>query len=114
MKITHRTITAATSTAKIPAPLDKYFRIISDAELEQLTGMNAQEALEETSVEGTPGYNIKHLAWVAPIAKYEDALSDQGFGTVELVDEEGDVYLAFQVHDRVYAVDEDEVADALS
>ena len=114
MKILHRKITSATSVIKVPAPLSKYFYIIDDIELKELTGMDANEAFESSSAEGTPGYNVKHLAWVAPKAEYEEALADQGYGTLELLDEEGDIFIGNLVHDRIYNIDEAEIEDILS
>lgn len=110
MKITHRSITAATASAKIPSPLDQYYRIISDAEFTEMTGE------EDTSsiVEDIPGYEVEHIAWVAPKPEYDEALSDAGLGIMELVKEGNRIFIGYVVHDRIYSVDEDEVFDIVN
>ena len=101
MKITHRSITAATIPAKIPSPFDQYYRIISNAEFTEMTGE------EDTSsiVEDIPGYEVEHIAWVAPKPEYDEALSDAGIWIMELCKEGNDEFIGYVAGDRIYSLD---------
>lgn len=98
MKITHRKITASTSSVSVPTPYDKYYTTISDEEFEYETGMPATPYL----VEEIDGYNIEHLAYVKAKPEYEDALGTDGHEYAELVREGDEVFVAYVSGDKVY------------
>ena len=104
MRIIHKKITAATEVAKltIPAPFSQFYRIVADAEVEDL-GWD----IDGSPVEEAEGYALKHLSWVLPKEEYEDELADNGLDLVELVQDtdNDDIFLAYVVGDRVYAVE---------
>ena len=119
MKILHRKVNASSDIVEIPAdiveipaPLDKYYDIATDAEMYEITGMNAEE-LMDTSAEDTPGYNVKHVAWVIAKPEYEEVLANSGLDGPELLDEDGRLFVGYQVRDRIYSVTEDDVLEAL-
>ncbi len=108
MKITHRKINAASEVARIPAPLDRYYTIISDEDLVDLTGYDDTSSI----VEEIPGYDIEHIAWVSAKPKYFDQLADQNIDILELVREGNKLFLAYGIRDRVYSVDESDIRRA--
>lgn len=110
MKITVKKIEAATEVAKIPSPLDEYYRIISDEEFKEMVGDDDTSSI----VESIPGYDVEHLAWVAPKPEYDEALSDAGLWIMELVKEGNRIFIGYVVHDRIYSVDADEIFDIVS
>lgn len=112
MKITHRKITASTSSLQIPAPFDQYYDIVSDAEINEYTGYIPEEG-ELSPCEDCEGYEAKHLSWVIAKPEYRDALANLGLDVVELISEGRDTMLAYVVGDRIFAVDEEDMADAL-
>lgn len=101
MKIIKKKITASTDVVKIPAPLNKYYDIISDEEFEEMTGADPLPYIcEEIS-----GYDAKHLAYVIAKPEYEEQLANNGIDIVELVSEAGHApFLGYVVYDRLYAV----------
>ena len=108
MKISYRKVTAATETAKIPAPFDKYYRIISDEEFKEMTGDDDTSSI----VEDIPGYTVKHLAWVAPKPEYDEALSNEGLWIMELVEDGDRTFIGYVVGDRVYMLDMSDIYNA--
>lgn len=112
MKITRKKITASTSSLKIPAPFDKYYDIASDAEINEYTGYIPEEG-ELSPCEDCEGYEAKHLSWVIAKPEYRDALANSGLDAVELISEGRDTMLAYVVGDRIFAVDEEDMADAI-
>lgn len=108
MKVSHRKITASTATAKIPAPFDEYYRIISDEEYKELTGDDDTSSI----VEDIPGYTVEHIAWVAPKPEYDEQLADQGLWVMELCRDGDREFLGYVVGDRVYMLDESDLYNA--
>ena len=89
----------------IPAEFEKYYDVISDRDLENLTGMEGSPY----PCEETKGYDCRHVAWLAAKEEYADALMDNGLEFVELMDENGYVFVGQCVGDRIYPVDIQEV-----
>ncbi len=108
MKIIHSKITASTSVVKIPTPLDKYYKIISDQELADMTGYDDTSSIAEE----VPGYEVEHLAWVVPKEEYEDILSDNGLWEAELLKEGNHVFIGYVVRDRIYSITIDDIRRA--
>ena len=102
-----QSIKASTSAIKIPAPFDKYYTIISDEEVENLTG----EPAELSPCEECEGYGVIHLGYAQAKPEYMDYLSDMGIADVELLEAYGDVYLGYCVHDRIYPVELSDMPD---
>lgn len=109
MKISRKKITAATyPNIAIPAPFDKYFMLVSDKEIEDMTGYPAHPS----PCEEAEGYNIKFYSYVVPKPEYEDKLADDGFDVIELVTSDWDpnkLMLAYVVGDRIYPFDESDI-----
>ena len=115
MKITKSKTTASSNLARIPVPFDQYYRVASDAEVNDFTGYYP-ELGEKSPCEEAQGYNIKHIAWAMAKDEYLDALADDGIDIVELVTSDWDnsnPMLAYVVKDRVYPLDIDEVTNCL-
>lgn len=109
MKITKKTITAAKSTKKIPAPFDKYYHLISDKEVEDLTGVDASRP---SPCEETKGYDVEFISYAAANEEYEDYLSNDGLDIVELVKLDGkNIKLCYVVGDRIYEVAESDLPE---
>lgn len=112
MKISKKKITAATSPkVTIPAPFDKYFMLVSDKEIEDMTGYPAHPS----PCEEAEGYNVKCYSYVVPKPEYEDKLSDDGFDVIELVTSDWDpnkLMLAYVVGDRIYPFEESDLRTA--
>ena len=109
MKIRHTKITAASEVpVKVPAPFDKWYRLASDAEIEEYDGYPARP----TPCEEAEGYGIKCLSYAIAKDEFEDQLGFNGLDVVELVTSEWDPnkpMLAYVVGNRVYELDLDEV-----
>lgn len=106
VQVTASTVTASAIT-KVPAPFDKYYQIMSDEEVEELTG----EPAHPSPCEDCEGYDVKSLCYLAPKKAYEDILFDNGIGDVELLREGNRIFVGYCVHDRVYSVDESELPE---
>lgn len=110
MKVTRKKVLASTSSVKIPAPFNKYYKLMSDSEFEDYTGVPAHP----TPCEEAEGYNIESFSYAVAKPKYEDALSNNGLDIVELVKSDWNpnkLMLAYVVHDRIYPVDISEMPD---
>lgn len=108
MKITRRKITASTNTIKIPAPFDKYYRLMSDKEYEET--FSDDFPAHPSPCEEIEGYDIECLAYATAKPQWEDMLLDAGIDIVELVSESGgEPFLAYAVKDRVYPVTVDDI-----
>lgn len=108
MKI--RKIIASTSvSATIPYPFNTYYEILSDAEIEDETGMPAHPS----PCEECEGYAIEHLAYVKAKPEYEDVLLNNGLDLAELIrdTDRDETYLAYVVGDRIYSIDESDLPE---
>lgn len=106
MKITHKKITASAAVVNIPSPLDKYYRLGDDAEVEKITGYDGSDYPAE-SVEG---YDVSHIGWAIAKPEFEDALADVGnLDIVEILNEGGRIFLGYAAGDRIYSVTEDDI-----
>ena len=87
MKITHKKINASTelAIATVPSPYDAYFQIVSDEDVEDITGYPAHPS----PCEEVMGYEVNHFAYVEPKPDYYDWFADNGLDIVELVSEGG-------------------------
>lgn len=95
---------------KIPAPFDKYYRLMSDKEYEDYTGDTARPYI----CEDVDGYNVKHYSYCLAKPEYEDYLADKGLDIVELVSSDWDpnkLMLGYVVGGRIYSVDESDLPD---
>lgn len=97
--------TAGNASFRIPSPFDKYYELMSEKDLEDLTGVDAGDY----PCEECEGYDVKHLAWAVARPKYEDALADQGIDIVELVKEDGKLFLGYVVNDVIESVSIDDL-----
>lgn len=103
-------ITAVTGGVKIPAPLSKYYRVATKADLDSF-GDDIDE--DKSPCEECKGYDAKNVGYAIAKDKYTDALANDGLDLVELVKfgDDSEVKLAYAVHDRIYTLDEDEIKD---
>lgn len=110
MKITHKKINASTelSINTIPSPYDAYFQIVSDEDVEDITGYPAHPS----PCEEVMGYEVNHIAYVEPKPDYYDWFADNGLDIVELVSEGGFApFLGYVVGDRLYPVSTSDLPD---
>ena len=107
MKVTKRPIQAATSTIVIPEPFDKFYEVMSDQEVEELTGYPAHPS----PCEDCEGYEIEHIAYLQPKSEFFDELSDKGIADVELLREGDKTFVGYMVRDRIYSVGTEELPD---
>jgi len=90
----------ASAMPKIPAPFDEYYQIMSDEEVEELTG----EPAHPSPCEDCEGYEVKNLCYLTPKKQYEEAFFNNGVGDVEVLQEGNVVFVGYCVHDRIYQV----------
>ena len=100
MKIKKTKIIASVQAAKIPEPFNQFYRIQSEKEFEDTTGLPAKPY----EIEEIPGYGIKHIAYLIAKDDYYDELANNGISDIDLVSEDGDIYPAYYDMDRVYRV----------
>ena len=109
MKISKVSVTAAKSNkTKIPAPFDKYYHLISDAEFEDYTGVAARPS----PCEETPGYDVEFISYAMANEEFEDYLGNNGLDLVELDKMDGrNIGLYYTVGDRIYDVSESDLPE---
>ena len=106
MRIIKQKITASTTAARIPSEFAPYYDIISDEELEEMTGFESTPYL----CEEVPGYDAKHLAYAIAKPEYQDRLADNAIDVVELISEGGgEPFLGTVAGDRLYPVTEEDL-----
>jgi len=107
MKITRRKITAATRVAEVPAPFNKYYRLMSDAEFEDEFDVPAHPS----PCEEQKGYDVEFISYITAKPNVAGVLEDEGLDVLELIKEGGRIFPAYTVHDRIIPLSESELPE---
>ena len=105
MKIYVKAANSSSFTNQIPVEFRKYYRVLPDAEFENITGEDSMPY----PCEDLDGYDCKHLAWLCAKDDYIDDLSNNALDIVELIDEAGDIFVGQRIGDMICPVDIEEV-----
>ena len=104
-----KVIKSSSQKLTVPQPFNKFYSIISDAEVaEKYDGYE----YDSYPCEDVEGYDGIHLAWVAARPKYEDKLADCGLDIIELISLDGATFLGYVAGNRLYSLDKSDIVAA--
>lgn len=79
--------------------IDNYFNRVDTVFICRNAGYEPEDLI---SVDDIDEYDGDHVAWLVPKPEYTDVLDD--FGIIELVDEDGELFISQTSHDEVYDI----------
>lgn len=103
-----KVIKSSSQKLTVPQPFNKFYSIISDAEVAE----KYKYENDSYPCEDVKGYDGIHLAWAAAKPEYEDKLADCGLDLVELISLDGATFLGYVIGNRLYSLDKSDVVAA--